>query len=126
MQYIEEWYQNKIGQAIRRFRGVITVGQEINHIIGPRSQYAKVILSAEPAEEFIFQAQVVWPQENHEIVIRRAIIDVLMGQPNPAWGIKFTLHEIGYDEVNSSEYSFYTTARAATIAILKGTNNWAE
>ena len=126
MKYIEEWYQNKIHQEVHRFRGMITIGQEINHITGPRSQYAKVILSAEPADEFIFKTQVVWPQENYETVIRRAIIDVLMGQPNPAWGIKFILREIGYDEVNSSEYSFYTTARAATIAILKGTNNWVE
>lgn len=126
MKYFDEWYQNKIKQEVRCFQSRITIGQEINHITGPRSQYAKVVLSAEPADEFTFQSQAVWPQESYESAILRAIIDVLMGQPNPAWGIKFTLREIGYDEVNSSEYSFYTASRAATIFILKGTKYWTE
>ena len=51
MNYLEDWFHKKINREIQRFRGMITVGQEVDQVTGPRSLYAKVVLSAEPADE---------------------------------------------------------------------------
>jgi hypothetical protein len=127
MNYLEQWFQKKISGEVQPFRGMVTIGQEVNHVVGPRSRYAKVVLSASPAKEFTFISEASWPtSDNYDHIILQAILDVWMGQPTPSFGVSFVLKEIGWDDVNSDQHTFYQAARAAVAAILKGTGNWVD
>jgi hypothetical protein len=116
---LEQWWRGKLETAGEPFRGFITIGYEYDKVTGPRHQYAKVVLSASPAEEFSFISEAVWPQENCEPIILQAILDVVFTTPGPPSGIQFLLKEIGWHDLYSSEQCFYRAARSATIAIFK-------
>lgn len=101
------------------FRGIITVGYEFKQAHGPRSVYAKVVLSASPADSYSFESEAIWPQsDNYEEAIRKGILDILSTIPDSELGIRIVLKEIGWHEVNSNEVGFYQAAKLAALGIL--------
>ena len=116
---MQEADRKKLIENLTLFRGMITVGYEFNQAHGPRSVYAKVVLSASPADEYTFESEAIWPQsDNYEEAIRKGITDALNTNTQSALGIKITLKEIGWHEVSSNEIGFYQAAKLARIGIL--------
>lgn len=100
------------------FRGVITAGYEFNQYHGPRYVYAKVVLSASPADEYSFESEATWPQaNNYEAAIRKGILDALAPLPDSV-GVKVILKDIGWHEISSNEVAYYQAAKIAMIGIL--------
>ena len=84
--------------------------------------YARVVLSARPAESFSFRCQVTWPDKaaSFEQAVLDGILDALCARFMPVLGAAFVLEDIRLDERTSTVIAFYMAARQATEKIIKG------
>ena len=100
-------------------KGCCTISHEFNHIAGPRSVYAKVVLTLEPAESFEFASAVRWPDGNFDDWVVDGILDALFClQHRPAIAARFRLQEVGWHPVNSAPIAYYWAAKNAVAGYL--------
>ncbi len=92
---------------------------------GHPSTYAFVRFECRPAEDLTFEMAAPWPPEHtadycqllHD-AMSAAMVDVLVASEEPHTGCSLSCIEVRWDEVSSSERSFYHATRAAMIALL--------
>lgn len=112
---IQQWFKRKMSTGFRQLRGLTTVGYEWNTVLGPRSEYAKVVLKITSNEEFKFVSRVTWPGESYDTWVLDGIIDALISTDHePMLLAQFELIEIGWHDIDSNAIAYY---RAAKIAV---------
>jgi translation elongation factor EF-G len=116
---IAKWLDRKLSAGVARLPGICTVSHEFNRFLGPRSRFARVALSVEPADEFEYRSKVDWPFDNYDEWVIDGILDALIGaQHRPLIGATFTLIDVGYHPVDSSPIAFYLAAKSAVASLL--------
>lgn len=99
---------------MQKFRGQIQIGFRYSEHLGARFETAGVTLRLESAENYKFESTARWETENYTSAVERGIKDGLIeSEIDPELGIHITLQEINYDSINSSEHSFYISAKCA-------------
>lgn len=120
MNYLDLWIAN-----LRRRRSVslaqaITVVGNRRKPLGPRSEFAKVVMTIAPADELdvvdnvpcrkeLEALGVAWPQ-----CVVLGLLDVVMfAEFGPLYKIRITLDDAAYHEVDTSENAFREAGRDA-------------
>jgi len=120
MNYLDLWIANlRQRNSVRLTQAITVVGQREKHF-GPRSEFARVVLTISPAEELdvvdnvryrkeLEALGVAWPQ-----CVVFGLLDVVMfTEFGPLYKIRITLDDAAYHEVDSSENAFREAGRDA-------------
>jgi hypothetical protein len=98
--------------------------------MGHPSNYAAVHFRCEPADALTLRSELTWPRQlsaGYRAVLVRAIaagiVDGLLSHYYPYRGCQLTLIAIGWDDVSSSEFTFYRATRAA-VQELQAADTW--
>jgi hypothetical protein len=91
---------------------------------GHPSTYAFVRFECAPAQELVFEMLGEWPphltadycRHLHD-AMSAAIVDVLVATDDPHTGCSLNCSEVKWDDVTSSEQSFYRATKAAMTAL---------
>jgi translation elongation factor EF-G len=117
MSQIEEWFRKKLEQKKGSISSLVIFEGKFQRIYGPRADFAHVVLSFEPASDFVYVSEAEWPmdEERCNSAIIEGILDVLTSSFQEYWytNIKVTLKEIKFHPVDSSPRAFYKAARNA-------------
>ena len=118
--YLELWVGGLLQRnSVRLQQGITIVGHRDKHL-GPRSEFARVVMTINPAEEFdvvdnvpcrneLESLGVAWPMG-----VVFGLLDVLMFSGfGPLYKIKVTLDDAAYHDVDSSENAFREAGRDA-------------
>jgi hypothetical protein len=124
MTIFDEWLARKVSRPTLTVRKARTVEETFTRILGPRSAFARITLSGEPAACFEFHSEAVWPHEMQEYdaaVVDGLLDELLATDLGPVvTRIRFVLREIGWHDVDSSPNAFYQVARMAARKIVEG------
>ena len=120
MNYLDLWIANLLGRkSVRLTREVSVVGHREKHL-GPRSEFAKVVMKIEPAEGFEVVDNVPYRKELEGLGVAWplsavfGLLDVVMfAEFGSLYKIKVTLNDAAYHEVDSSENAFREAGRDA-------------
>jgi translation elongation factor EF-G len=121
MSVFEDWLARKLerGCTLREKR---TVEEEYFVCLGPRNEFAFLVLTGEPWETFEYRSEAEWTIEsnrNERAVVDGIIEELLTGcSAHIVTNARFTLRVIRYHEVDSSPRAFYKAARAAVKKIV--------
>ena len=116
---VEQWYHRKLRHERIRLPGMVTIGDEYNRVVGPRSIYAKVGIQITPCDEFLFESAVQWPDAgNHDDLVLDGILDALVGWERGLLVARFALVEVGYHPVHSAPIAYYRAAKRAVQSLL--------
>jgi hypothetical protein len=63
MTVFDEWLSRKLSRPAWTIRQARTVEEKFSRVYGPRSAFARITLTGEPAEGFDFRSEVQWPAE---------------------------------------------------------------
>ena len=120
MNYLDFWIANlRQRNSVRLTQAITVVGHREKHF-GPRSEFARVVLTISPAEELdvvdnvryrkeLEALGVAWPQ-----CVVFGLLDVVMfTEFGPLYKIRITLDDAAYHEVDSSENAFREAGRDA-------------
>jgi hypothetical protein len=120
---IHEWLRRKLASGATHYLGLCSVAYEYNQVVGPRSIYGKVRLSFEPNDKFAFESRVVWPPGiNYDTWVIDGILDALIGfRHSPIIGVRCSLDEIGWHDVDSAPIGYYQAAKRAVASLLNDT-----
>jgi translation elongation factor EF-G len=101
-----------------KFFGQFEITYGFRRHLGPRFQHADVTIQFLFHDKYEFSSLAKWSQENYDDTVERGIKDGLsdLGYDLEK-GIKITLTNIGYHEVDSSEWAFYLAAKCAAKSI---------
>jgi translation elongation factor EF-G len=123
MSVFEEWLARKLdrGCTLREKR---TVDEKYFVCLGPRNQFAFVVLTGEPWETFEYRSKAEWPLDaaGNERTVLNGILDELLTNYANGYLVtkaRFTLDAIKYHEVDSSPNAFYKAARMAVKKIVE-------
>src|SRR5207249_11436772 len=91
-------------------------------LLGPRGQFAVVVLWGEPAPAFAFESLAKWPEPacDYTLAVLDGILDELFATDlvHVVANVRFTLESIQWHDVDSSAVAFYHAARGAVREIL--------
>jgi translation elongation factor EF-G len=120
MNYLDLWIANlRQRRSVRLAQAISVVGHREKHF-GPRSEFAKVAMTIDPAEELdVFDnvphrkeleaLGVAWPK-----CVVFGLLDVVMfAEFGPLYKIRISLNDAAYHEVDSSENAFREAGRDA-------------
>lgn len=120
MNYLDLWIANlRQRNSVRLTQAITVVGHREKHF-GPRSEFARVVITISPAEELdvvdnvryrkeLEALGVAWPQ-----CVVFGLLDVVMfAEFGPLYKIRVTLDDAAYHEVDSSENAFREAGRDA-------------
>jgi len=98
-------------------------------VYGPRAAFAWVRMRGEPSSAFAYHSEATWPEdpEAYQSAVLDGILDEVLATdigPLPL-GVRFTLLEIRWHNVDSSRNAFYCASRAAARRIL-GRNSFPD
>jgi len=120
--HLQGWIDRKLGRDALTISFGATAESEHSKHAGPRWEYGKVAIQAEPSSDFRFTSKVIWPCAHfkmYEEMVLDGVLDVLICRSaNPILGVSVTLLEIGWHEVNSAPMFYYFAARTAMQKIL--------
>lgn len=118
--YLERWVGGLLRRSsVRLQQGITVVGHREEHF-GPRSEFARVVMTINPAEEFdvvdnvpcrkeLESLGVAWP-----MCVVFGLLDVVMfAEFGPLYKIRITLDDAAYQDVESSENAFREAGRDA-------------
>jgi hypothetical protein len=119
------WRQWKGRLARRRLDAPCSIEHEYRgKQWGHPSTYAFVRFECTPANDLVFKMGTTWPVHLEADYCRRlqdamcaAIVDGLVGTEVPHVGCSLICTEVKWDDVASSEMSFYRATRAAMTAL---------
>jgi len=125
---IDRWYARKLNGRLKRLKAPCRTTQEFVRHAG-LGKYAKLTISAEPADSFSFCSDAAWAteadREEFEPYVLDGILDLLMvGPSDPILGVRIVLESAITRPVESNGASFYLAARAATQEIIGITKEW--
>src|SRR5262245_23054425 len=111
MNWFEDWYRRKLARPTTTIRGGTSVEAKFVKIYGPRCAYARIVLAAEPSQEFEFRSEVTWPvdPDPFNAAVVDGILDELLASDlgRIASRVRFILRDIGWHDVDSSPLAFY-------------------
>lgn len=126
MDYLDLWFANQPRpDSMRLARGITVVGHR-EKPLGPRSEFARVEITVEPAEELsvvdnvpcrkeLEALGVAWPQ-----YFVFGILDILMfAEFGPLYKIRINLDDAAYHDVDSSANAFREAGRDAGRNIIE-------
>jgi hypothetical protein len=128
MTVFNDWLSRKLTRGGCALTQPKIVDEEFHRNYGPRSDYAQIVLEAEPCPEFQYQSKAQWPTaaEHYETAVLDAILHELLTEYTGyiVTKARFTLRAIGWHEVYSSPHAFYQVARIAARKIVDGNRLW--
>jgi hypothetical protein len=124
MTIFDEWLARKLSRPACTIRQARTVEETFSRILGPRSAFARIIMTGEPSESFDYRSQAQWPgePERYDAAVVDGLLDKLLSSNlGPAvTKVRFVLREIGWHDVDSSPNAFYQAAKAGAQKIIDG------
>jgi translation elongation factor EF-G len=112
MNYLDLWIANLLGRkSVRLTHEVSVVGNREKHL-GPRSEFAKVVMKIEPAEGFEVVDNVPYRKELEDLGVAWPL-SAVFAEFGPLYKIRVTLNDAAYHEVDSSENAFREAGRDA-------------
>ena len=126
MNYLELWIAN-LGKrnSVRLTQAITVVGHREKHF-GPRSEFARVVMTIRPSEGLHVVDNVPWRKELEALGVAWpqcvvfGVLDILMfAEFGPLYKIKITLDDAAYHEVDSSENAFREASRDAGRKIIE-------
>lgn len=85
--------------------------------LGPRFDAAGVSLHLETHDRYEFISAAQWPEDDYTRAVERGVRDGLQESGyDPDMGVRVVLEAVEYDQVNSSEHTFYVAAKCAARA----------
>ena len=118
--YLDLWIEGLLRRNSARLqKGLTIVGHREKHF-GPRSEFARVVMTINPAEEFdvvdnvpcrkeLESLGVAWPM----CVVFGLLDFVMFAEFGPLYKIRITLDDAAYHDVDSSENAFREAGRDA-------------
>ena len=118
MNYIEKWASDLVQRQSMPLRKVVRVEGVREKILGPRSDYAKIDVLCEPAEDFVVRFDLPNQQEAQEhgyldwAVL--GMLDVLMTESTyPLRHVRLTIKGAEVDPIKSNQMAFRHAGRDA-------------
>jgi translation elongation factor EF-G len=120
MNYLDLWIANlRQRTSVRLAQALTVVGHREKHF-GPRSEFARIVMTISPSEELevidnvacrkeLEALGVAWPQ----CVVFGLLDMVLFAEFGPLYKIRITLDDAAYHEVDTSENAFREAGRDA-------------
>jgi Elongation factor G, domain IV len=120
MNYFDLWIANlQQCKSVRLTQAVLVVGHREKHF-GPRSEFARVVMTISPAEELDVVDKVPCREELEGLGVSWprcvvfGLLDVIMfAEFGPLHKVRITLDDAAYHEVDSSEKAFREAGRDA-------------
>lgn len=123
---LDNWVARKLARRAITIKAAKTVEVTYSRPLGPRGEFAKITLYAEPASEFSFSSEAQWPENPEEFdgaVLEGILDETLATDLGPIIrNVAFTLKVIGWHEVDSNSRAFYHAARKAVVEITEKGN----
>jgi hypothetical protein len=121
----EEWRKQ---QSIALPKPISVIGERDRHF-GPKSEFARIRLTAYPAQDFEVEDRVTekadleklnvgWP----DCAIFGLLDELMLAEPSPLYKIRLVLEEAWYHEAGSSRNAFRQAGRDAGRKILESIN----
>ena len=103
---------------MKKFTNVIKLELSYKQNVGPTFCSAGINISLCTSDQYEFQSKAEWPENvNYDQHVEKGIIDGLIQQGiDPKMGIEIHLHDIKYDDIYSSERSFYLVSKQLAMA----------
>jgi hypothetical protein len=124
--YLRLWAESLSSQPSRTLSAVVTVVGERMKPFGPKSEFAKVKLTARPADSFEVINRVAEKNELEKLGVDWpdpvifGLLDVLMfAKSGPLFKVCIVLEEVWYHEADSSWLAFRHAGRAAARQIIE-------
>lgn len=124
MDYITEWAKDFKARVSLELRKPVEVEGVCNVHLGPRWEFAKILLRAEPADEFCFDVNLGDKKRRFEdegyidSLIKGLLDSLLVSETAPLRKVRVTLISAEDHEIDSSTVAFRLAGRAAGRKIL--------
>ena len=123
--FFEAWLDRKLQGRRWRLVKPMRVTREWRRIYGPRGAYARVTISAEPADVFSFSAEGAWRNDDDRQEYEPYVLDgiahfLVAGAREPVLGLRLTLESTDVHDVDSNGNAFFEATKEALQLILRG------
>lgn len=116
--YLKNWAESLLNARSLAIKSSVTVVGERNQHLGPRWEFAKVTVTAEPAAVFEVINKVPIGPELKALgfpdCVIHGVLDILMtAGPAPLSAVRLTIEDAAWDAIDSSEMAFRQAGREA-------------
>jgi hypothetical protein len=123
---LDAWVKRKVDRKAISISAAKTVNVTFAKAYGGFGRFASIVLHVEPANEFKFTSEVVWPRNTEQFndaVLDGILDETLASSLGPhISNVAYTVKEIGWHDIDSDSTAFYFAARMAVIEVWKGFN----